>query len=507
MRARSNIPNFSHGGANINRLLKTLTAERQRHPKASPLDAKQNCTPIAESFTLTGSMMEDKVTLAFCSRPPQVVPPTGVWLGLKKIQNLHGKGINMRGRVWAMAGTVALALGMSMQAMAEGPQHKGTVVVPATSVEMPGDAGKREHTNIQMWVPADGFKSAQPLAAGPPYSGYLYETPASVSCLYRLTTAVKGCNPNTVTANPTGGSKAIALVDAYDDANAASDIVFFAKQFGLPTPNFEVVFASGTRPPSNSGWELEDALDIEWSFSMAPKAKIYLVEAASDSNSDLFAAVLKASALVSAAGGGEVSMSWGGSEYTGENANDSHFTTGNVVYFASAGDGPGVLYPSASPNVVSVGGTTLRRDPETGDFIKEVSWDSTGGGVSEFEARPSYQAAIASKVGSYRGTPDMAAVADPNTGVWVYDSGNGGWWVVGGTSVASPTLAGIVNAASSFAASTNAELTTVYENAASESSHVNDILGDYCGPYMGYTPGKGWDLCTGVGSPKGYSGK
>ncbi len=413
----------------------------------------------------------------------------------------------MSRRVLAVAGAFALTLGMSMQALAEGPQHKGTVVVPATSVEMPGDAGKREHTNIRMWVPADGFQNEQPLAVGPPYSGYFYETPASIGCLYKLTKVVKGCNPNTVMTNPSGGSKAIAVVDAYDDANAVSDLAFFAKQFGLPTPNFQVVFASGTRPPSNSGWELEEALDMEWSFSMAPKAKIYLVEAASDSNSDLFTAVQKASALVAAAGGGEVSMSWGGSEYSGENANDTYFTTANVVYFASAGDGPGVIYPSTSVNVVSAGGTTIRRNAETGAFIKEVSWDSTGGGVSEFESRPSYQAGIASKVGSYRGTPDMAAVADPNTGVWVYDSGNGGWWVVGGTSVASPTLAGIVNAASGFSASTNAELTKVYDDAAGEPAHVNDILGDYCGPYMGYTPAKGWDLCTGVGSPKGYSGK
>ncbi|MGA9530141.1 MAG: S53 family peptidase [Terriglobales bacterium] len=410
----------------------------------------------------------------------------------------------MSRRVLAVASTIALSLGLCAQSFAqESAGHKGTIVIPSSSIEKPGDIGQRAHTNIRMFVPTGGFSSAQPLAAGPPYSGYFYETPASIGCIYKLTKAVAGCNPNSVTLNPSGGSKAIAIVDAYDDPNAASDLANFSTQFGLPAPTFSVVYASGSKPAGNSGWELEESLDIEWSHAMAPSAKLYLVEAASNSNSDLFTAVQKATSLVAAAGGGEVSMSWGGSEFSGENSYDSYFSNTNVVYFASSGDSPGTIYPSASPDVVAAGGTTIRRDPNTGAFKAEVAWVDGGGGPSEYEARPSYQSSISSIVGSNRGIPDMAAVADPNTGVWVYDSGNGGWWIVGGTSVASPTLAGIVNRAGSFAASTNSELTDVYGHMAD----FKDTTYGFCGPYMGYSAVKGWDFCTGVGSPKAYAGK
>jgi subtilase family serine protease len=307
-----------------------------------------------------------------------------------------------------------------------------------------------------------------------------------------------------VTAIPTGGSKAIAVIDAYDDPNAASDIAVFATEFGLPTPNFQKVYASGSQPSGNSDWELEESLDIEWAFAMAPRAKIYLVEAASSSFSDLFTAIQKASSLVSAVGGGEVSMSWGGSEFSSETSYDSYFATSGIVYFASAGDSPGTIWPSVSPNVVAAGGTTIRRNPSTGAFIQEVAWPDGGGGVSSYEARPSYQSDISGFGGSYRGVPDISSVADPYTGLYVYDSGNGGWYIVGGTSAAAPTLAGIVNAAGHFATSTNAELTTVYENMAKD---FTDITWGMCGLSMGDSAVKGWDFCTGVGSPKGYTGK
>jgi kumamolisin len=94
----------------------------------------------------------------------------------------------------------------------------------------------------------------------------------------------------------------------------------------------------------------------------------------------------------------------------------------------------------------------------------------------------------------------------------VYDEGlaNAGWAIVGGTSAASPMWAGILNNAAtqakSFAASTNAELTTVYENMAT-ATDFRDITAGYCGPYEGYTTATGWDPCTGVGSDQGYKGK
>src|SRR2546422_10236220 len=168
-----------------------------------------------------------------------------------------------------------------------------------------------------------------------PVPGFVAETPASLGCVYFLvSTRVSGCNPLTATVNPAGGSKVIAIVDAFDDPNAATDLAKFSAQFGLPAANFSKVFASGTKPPQDptGGWELEESLDIEWAHAMAPSARIILVEAASNSLTNLLAAETKAATLVAAAGGGEVSNSWGGGEFSGETSLDSHFIQSGVVF-------------------------------------------------------------------------------------------------------------------------------------------------------------------------------
>jgi subtilase family serine protease len=229
------------------------------------------------------------------------------------------------------------------------------------------------------------------------------------------------------------------------------------------------------------------------------------VEAQSNSNSDLYCAVSVANRLVAAAGGGEISMSWGTAEYAAETGADALFTKPGVVYFAGTGDGPGLIYPAASLHVVAVGGTSLSANSATGAFISENSWQYGGGGPSAYELKPSYQYGIAGIAGNQRHTPDVAADANPFTGVWVLDtlvSGPGTWYVVGGTSLATPLLAGIVNAAGNFAASSAAELATIYTNAG-----FTDIKVGNCGPYMGTFAKTGWDFCTGMGSPKGYTGK
>jgi len=346
-----------------------------------------------------------------------------------------------------------------------------------------------------------------------PGPSYFYETPASLACVYRLTlvsSAQFGCNPtDTTLPNPSGGTKAIAIVDAYDYPTAFSDLQIFSAQFGLPAPttvNFQVVYATGTAPKADSGWGLEAALDIQWAHAMAPGAKIYLVEAASNSFADLLSAVNVASNLVAKAGGGEVSMSWGGSEFSFERLYDGYFTKSGVVYVAAAGDSAGAIWPSTSPNVVSVGGTTNSRDA-SGNLQAQLAWSSTGGGPSKYESRPSYQSAISQIVGSKRGTPDVAADADPNTGVWVYNVPYcDGWCIVGGTSAAAPVWAGIVNAAGRFSASSQAELSTMYSNLG-KAADFTDIAQGSCGPHQGYLAATGWDFCTGTGSAFSKLGK
>jgi kumamolisin len=400
----------------------------------------------------------------------------------------------------------------------------GTIFDPSSSLPLESDAGKRVHTNLKILVPpanAAGGKAQPPQYNGvspltPPYSGYFFETPASLACIYQLVpVTVAGCNPNLALTNAATGSKAIAIVDAFDYPAALSDLTNFSKQFGLPAPtssNFQVVYATGTKPPNGSGtgWDLEAALDIEYAHGLAPKARVYLVEAASNSFNDLFVAVTKASQLVAAAGGGEVSMSWGGSEFSGETSFDSYLTTSTVVYFASSGDSAGTIYPSVSPNVVSVGGTSNSRNFVTGKFQGQLAWEYTGGGPSVYEPRPAYQSPISGIVGSKRGVPDIAAVADPNTGVWVFNStynGSPTWYIVGGTSVASPVSAAIVNSSAHFYASSAAELTTIYSTVGTVGAGWNDVTNGACGFYLEFLALPGWDFCTGVGTPQGTSFK
>jgi subtilase family serine protease len=399
---------------------------------------------------------------------------------------------------------VVLTTFLGALATAQVRPTSGKVLVPNSSIEMPLDIGRSAHTNIQVFLPTEILRNAQ--TSGPPYTGYAYETPASLACVYGLVTTVSGCNPNTVKTVPKGGGRMIAIVDAYDAPNAANDLATFSAQFGLPPASFQVVYASGTQPAHDIGWELEESLDVQWAHAMAPQAKIVLVEAASSSFTDLMTAEDVASKMVNAAGGGEVSNSWGGSEFSSETTYDSHFVKAGVVFLASAGDYPGTSWPGASANVVSAGGTTVRRSVSTGNFLAEVPWDSAGGGISPVEARPSYQSGISATVGKYRGVPDLSFDSNPITGVWVYDTNLYGWNIVGGTSVASPALAGIINSAGSFYTSSNAELTAIYGKLG-VAADFTDINSGYCGPYAGYSAGNGWDFCTGVGSTKGLAGK
>jgi hypothetical protein len=236
---------------------------------------------------------------------------------------------------------------------------------------------------------------------------------------------------------------------------------------------------------------------------MAPNAQIVLMEASSSSNTALYQAVTAANSYIVAHGGkGEVSMSWGGGESSGETSSDHYFTQSGVVYFASAGDSPGVIYPSASVNVVSAGGTQVNRSG--GNYTNQTAWSDGGGGPSAYESRPSFQNSIESIVGTKRGTPDFSFDSSGGSPVAVYNSNcYGGWLEVYGTSVASPSLAGIVNNAGTFNTSSNAENTEIYANYTNPSDFT-DVTSGSCGTHSATT---GWDFCTGVGVDKGLLGK
>jgi subtilase family serine protease len=253
------------------------------------------------------------------------------------------------------------------------------------------------------------------------------------------------------TSSTAGAGKTIAIVDAYDDPNIENDLNVFSQQFGLPVCTsangcFQKVNQTGGKkyPRTDSGWALEIALDVEWAHAIAPGAKILLVEANTNSFTNLLAAEDYAKTHAQ-----YVSNSWGGSEFSGENGYDTHFVQSGVSFFVSSGDaGTPAEYPSASPNVISVGGTTLNFS-KTGAFTSETGWSSSGGGCSTYETANSTQSSFSQysqvKCGGKRATPDVSLDADPASGVSVYDSvryqGQSGWFTVGGTSASSPMWA------------------------------------------------------------------
>jgi subtilase family serine protease len=161
-------------------------------------------------------------------------------------------------------GTSALILALLFYtsfAAAQTNHVRGKVVIPSSGFERSEDIGRFAHTNVQVYLPTKQLVREQ--ASGPPYLGLAYETPASLACVYGLVTVVTGCNPNKVTAVPTGGNKMIAIVDAYNAPNAASDLAKFSTQFRLPAASFQVVYASGVQPPYDMGWEFEESLDVQ----------------------------------------------------------------------------------------------------------------------------------------------------------------------------------------------------------------------------------------------------
>jgi kumamolisin len=407
-----------------------------------------------------------------------------------------------------------LSPGLSLAQQAVGPVSKGHVMIPKSSIAEPGDAGVKAHTHLRIFVPPVGMNFGP--AARPnelePFPGAFFETPASLGCIYHLVhREVPGCNPDVTTENPNvgKGAGAIALIEGFDDPTAAADLAIFSAQFGLPPANLTVTYLTGTEPglDPTGGFHLETALDLQWAHAMAPQAKLFLIEAPNNGLVNLFNAAQLGASLVAAAGGGEVSMSFGTGEFGLETDFDPFFVFPGVVFFASSGDSPGTEYPSVSPNVVSAGGTSISRSPNTGNFIIENTWQDAGGGSSLVEPRPAFQDGVRFIVGNSRGTPDLSFDANPATGVWVWDSNpvfGTGWFVVGGTSVSAPSLAGIVNAAGSFSGSSQAENAMLYNHIFGGS--FNDIVYGTCGEHAVFAF-LGYDACTGIGTPDSLRNK
>ena len=385
-------------------------------------------------------------------------------------------------------------------------------VAPAGAAKLPA-AGLRPHTILPGACSLDarvgfshclmkflGTPSRKPVAAAAPAGGY---GPPDLQSAYALPSGTAGAG------------QTVAIVDAYDDNKAEADLATYRSTYGLPactTANgcFKKVNQSGVQgsyPSNNQSWAVEISLDLDMVSAACPQCHILLVEASSNANANLYAAEDTAARL----GANEISNSYGGSESSSDPSTNAHYNHPGVAITVSSGDGGyGVEYPAASPYVTAVGGTTLKKATNARGWT-ESAWSGAGSGCSAYEAKQAWQTDTGC---SKRTVADVSAVADPNSGVNVYDSncsgldkilGNcfSGWGVVGGTSASSPIIASV------YALAGNASSVTYGSFPYSHATSLNDVTSGSngsCGDSYLCTSGPGFDGPTGLGTPNGVGG-
>ena len=244
-----------------------------------------------------------------------------------------------------------------------------------------------------------------------------------------------------------GEGTTIAIVNAFNHPFIENDLQKFNQQFGLPDSEFTIVnqFGGTELPEADGGWAMEIALDVQWAHAIAPKAHILLVLAQSNSFFNLNQAVEYAAQQPGVVA---ISMSYGAPEFNGETLfNDIYLTPSGhtgITFIAASGDnGAPPIYPSVSPNVLAIGGTTLNVDA-LGNVLSETGWSGSGGGISTYESQPDYQQGVVTQSATQRTSPDVAYDANPSTGFPVYDSFNNPlqtpWSQFGGTSASDPAV-------------------------------------------------------------------
>lgn len=306
-------------------------------------------------------------------------------------------------------------------------------------------------------------------------------------------------------------AQTIAIVDAFDDPSAEADLAAYRQTYGLrpcTTANgcFAKINQSGATSPlpqADPGWAVEISLDLDMASAACPDCHIMLVEGTTPSFDDLATAVDTAVAQ----GATVVSNSYGATEYAGD-PHAADYDHPGVPIVASSGDsGYGIAQvPAVYPSVIAVGGTALTRADNARGW-QETAWGSfaegggAGSGCSGYYPKPAWQH---DRHCPTRTTSDVSAVADPATGVAVYDSfGASGWIVVGGTSASSPIIAGVIALAGNGAQIDDASYLYAHKR------HLYDVVGGTNGLVVGCggdylcTGKKGYDGPTGLGTPRG----
>jgi subtilase family serine protease len=418
--------------------------------------------------------------------------------------------------VAAIAGSVAAGAGATT-AQPRGPLLGLHVPLPCSNPANAGLAGDvlgAARTlvggQLRCYAQAIGYQQGSlgpKLMSGPTGLG-----PAQIQSAYKL-------------SGLTSGGKTVAIVDAYNDPNAASDLAKFRSTYGLAPCTvangcFKQVNENGATsqlPSGDYGWAEEESLDLDAVSSACPDCHILLVEASSANTADLDKAENTAA---TSSGVVAVSNSWGGSEASSELTDDANFNHPGVAIVASAGDsGYGTSWPAVSRYVTSAGGTTLTQASNARGWSESV-WSGSGSGCSSYEPKPSWQADTGC---AKRTDNDVAADADPNSGLGVYDTYNScgtssfcdlliqlglvqgldGWTQVGGTSLSSPLIASV------YALAGNTGSITYGNWSYSHTSSLFDVTAGSdgtCSPSYLCTAQAGYDAPTGNGTPNGVGG-
>jgi subtilase family serine protease len=406
----------------------------------------------------------------------------------------------------AAAAATVLLVGLLLAAGAEAaPSATGLAQANERVCGVPAEGSARCFA-IRHYPGGENVKGdGKPGVATPPPVSY---SAAQLQSAYGLTTA----------AATAGAGKTVAIVDAYDNPNAYKDLAVYRKEEGLPSigacapaelaasvlPCFSKVNQSGVAgsyPTANTGWAEEISLDVDMVSATCPKCNILLVEAASNSLANLGAATATAAGFHPVA----IGNSYGGSEFSSEATfAESNYAFAGVAVTASSGDnGYGVEFPAAASSVIAVGGTSLRAAGNARGWTETV-WSGAGSGCSAYVAKPSWQHDTGC---TKRTVADVAAVADPNTGVKVYDTFNEpGWMVFGGTSASAQIVAGVYGLAGHGASNASA----FYGGGTIAFGAANPLLNDVTSGSNGSCTGHGRVvnaslayLCTGV---TGYDG-
>jgi subtilase family serine protease len=385
-----------------------------------------------------------------------------------------------------------------------------------------------------------------------------YSTPVATSLIRPSPTLIKSasdsptCAPTSIcpamldtaygfstlqSSGTNGNGQTIVIVDAWGDPTLSSDLSIFDSQFGLKAPKLNIIDIDGI-PCTDTGWSLETSLDVEWAHVTAPDAIITVLVASVPNPQDIYGAWTYA---LTNHIGNQISNSFGGAgcyngycnDTIGQGIGSCESTQGtegvnvgkivneaqkdHVTLLVSAGDdgatGRGTTQEETIPDdcqgVLTVGGTTLSID-SSGKYIGETAWNGATGGGYTTNVEPDYQSSV-KIIDPYKalGKPDVSAVADPDTGVWIYNQGNGGWLVIGGTSLSSPLWVGFLADVNQIRANHGFEpagfinqflYEKVYGINGSSSLYSRDFHDIVSGNNNPWNAGPGWDPDTGLGS-------